>query len=246
MSTSVLVAIAGVLVAAVGTGLVAGQCVRRPRTSFIAWAVGMSAITVALLSQSIGLATGFGAWTFRVIQLSGQLAAPLVLAWGLIELVAGGTAVRFGARLVTAAVAAVAGVVLATDPLAATPFAKSWPAAFAHYQIIPHYALILVALMAGVSAMTVLAACARRSRAVPANGARVIGVAAAAVATLLLIALRFSLPGPAYPALCAIAAGLLWFGISRLADPDPLASEARGTDALLGPKWQMKLKGLTG
>jgi hypothetical protein len=242
MSTSVLVAIAGVLVAAVGTGLVAGQCVRRPRTSFIAWAVGMSAITVAL-SQSIGFATGFRAWTFRVIQLSGQLAAALVLAWGLIELVAGGTAVWFGARLVTAAVA---GLVLATDPLAATPFAKSWPAASAHYQIIPHYALILVALMAGVSAMTVLAACARRSRAVPANGARVIGVAAAAVATLLLIALRFSLPGPAYPALCAIAAGLLWFGISRLADPDPLASEARGTDALLGPKWQMKLKGLTG
>jgi hypothetical protein len=100
----------------------------------------MSAITVALLSQSIGFAAGFGAWTFRVIQLSAQLAAPLVLAWGLIELAARGTAVRFGARLVGAAVAAVAGVVLATDPLTATPFARSWPAASAHYQIIPHYA----------------------------------------------------------------------------------------------------------
>ena len=51
MSTSVLVTIAGVLVAAVGTGLLTGRCVRRPRISLIAWTVGMSAITVALLAQ---------------------------------------------------------------------------------------------------------------------------------------------------------------------------------------------------
>ena len=69
MSPSVLVAIAGVLAAAVGTGLLAGQCVRHPRTSFIAWTVAMFALTVALLAQSIGFATGFGALTFRVIQL---------------------------------------------------------------------------------------------------------------------------------------------------------------------------------
>jgi len=33
---------------------------------------------------------------------------------------------------------------------------------------------------------------------------------------LLLIALRFSLPGPAYPALGLVAAGVLWFGTARL------------------------------
>jgi quinol monooxygenase YgiN len=178
----------------------------------------MSAITVALLAQSIGYAVGFEAWTFRVIQLSAQLVAPLLLAWGLIEQVARGAAVRFGARLATAAVAAVAGVVLATDPLADVAFTKTWPSASTHYQIIPHYALTLVALVAGVTVLAALAVCAVRGRRVPADGPLVIGAAAVAVATLLLIALRFALPSPAYPALCAIAAAVVWVGLSRLGD----------------------------
>jgi quinol monooxygenase YgiN len=178
----------------------------------------MSAITVALLAQGIGYATGFEAWTFRVIQLSAQLVAPLLLAWGLIEQVARGAAVRFGARLATAAVAAVAGVVLATDPLAGVAFTKTWPSASTHYQIIPHYALTLVALVAGVTVLAALAVCAVRGRRVPADGPLVIGAAAVAVATLLLIALRFALPSPAYPALCAIAAAVVWVGLSRLGD----------------------------
>ena len=228
MSISVLVAIAGVLAAAVGTGLLAGQCIRSPRTSFIAWTVGMFALTVALLAQSIGFASGFGALTFRVIQLSAQLAAPLMLAWGLVELVGRSTAVRFGARLITAGLAVVVGVVLATDPLAAKPFAKTWPSASAHYQIIPHYALILLHLVVAVAAVTVLAVCATRGHgaSVPASAPRLPGVAAVAVAALLLVALRFALPGPAYPALSAIAAGLLWFGMSRIGDLTPRPAQA--------------------
>src|ERR1700761_177628 len=103
MSISVLVAFAGVLVAAVGTGLLGGQCIRSPRISYIAWTVGVFALTVALLGQSIGFATGFAAWTFRLIQLTAQLLAPLMLALGLGELVARNTAVRFAAPLGTAA-----------------------------------------------------------------------------------------------------------------------------------------------
>jgi quinol monooxygenase YgiN len=196
----------------------------------------MATITVALLAQGIGFATGFGDWTFRVIQLSAQLVAPLLLAWGLVELVARGAAVRFGARLATAAVTVVAGVVLATDPLADTEFGKTWPAASAHYQVIPHYALTLVALVAGVTVLAVLAVCAARGRKVPADGRLVIGVAAVVVATLLLIALRFSLPSPAYPALCGIAAAVLWLGMSRLggliSGPAAVASEAEGADGV--------------
>jgi quinol monooxygenase YgiN len=221
MSISVLVAFAGVLVAAVGTGLLGGQCIRSPRISFIAWTVGMFALTVALLAQSIGFATGFAAWSFRVIQLSAQLVAPLMLAWGLVELVARNTAVRFGARLVTAALVVVAGVVLATDPLAAKPFAKTWPAASAHYQVIPHYALILAQLVVAVAAVAVLAVCGTRGRrgsAPSTAGPRLPAVAAVAGAALLLVALRFSLPGPAYPGLSLIAAGLVWFGMSNVGD----------------------------
>ena len=80
--------------------------------------------------------------TFRVIQISAQLVAPVVLAWGLVELVARGPAARFGARLAAAALIVVIGVILATDPLAAKPFGTAWPSAAVHYQLIPHYALI--------------------------------------------------------------------------------------------------------
>jgi quinol monooxygenase YgiN len=217
MSISVLVAFAGVLVAAVGTGLLGGQCIRSPRISYIAWTVGVFALTVALLAQSIGFATGFAAWSFRVIQLTAQLVAPLMLAWGLVELVAGNAAVRFAARLITAALVVVDGVVLTTDPLAAKPFSKSWPSASVHYQVIPHYALVLTHLVVALAALAVLAVCVTRERA----GAAVAwppAVTALAGAALLLVIMRLSLPGPVYPALSLITAGLVWFGTSRIGD----------------------------
>ncbi|HEY2518814.1 MAG TPA: antibiotic biosynthesis monooxygenase [Streptosporangiaceae bacterium] len=225
MSISVLVAFAGVLVAAVGTGLLGGQCIRSPRISYIAWTVGVLALTVALLAQSIGFATGFAAWTFRVVQVTAQLVAPLMLAWGLVELVASNTAVRFAARLVTAALVVVDGVVLTTDPLAAKPFSKSWPSASVHYQMIPHYALILTHLLVALAALAVLAVCVTRERA----GAAVAwppAVTALAGAALLLVIMRVSLPGPAYPGLSLIAAGLVWFGTSRIGDVNPASARA--------------------
>src|ERR1700761_519008 len=220
MSISVLAAFLGVLVAAVSTGLLGGQCIRSPRISYTAWTVGVFALTVALLGQSIGFATGFAAWTFRLVQLTAQLLAPLMLAWGLVELVARNTAVRFAARLVTAALVVVAGVVLATDPLASAPFTKSWPRASAHYQVIPHCALILAHLTVAVAALAVLAICVSRER----DGHVVTGpwppaVAAVAAAALLLVVMRAPLPGPAYPLLSLVAAGLVWFGMSRIAEP---------------------------
>ena len=160
MSISVLAAIVGVMVAAADTGLVGGRCIRRPDSSFIAWTTGMVALTVALLAQSIGFTTGFDPVTFRVIQLAAQLVAPVVLAWGLVELVARGPAARFGARLVAAALIVVIGVVLATDPLAARPFGTAWPSAAVHYQLTPHYALIALHLTVAVATVAAVA-CAR-------------------------------------------------------------------------------------
>ena len=230
MSISVLAAFAGVLVAAVGTGLLGGQCIRSPRISYIAWTVGVLALTVALLAQSIGFATGFAAWTFRVVQVTAQLLAPLMLAWGLVELVASNTAVRFAARLVTAALVVVDGVVLTADPLAAKPFSKSWPSASVHYQVIPHYALILTHLLVALAALAVLGVCVTRERA----GAAVAwppAVTALAGAALLLIIMRVSLPSPAYPLLCLIAAGLVWFGTSRIGDVNPASARAAAARA---------------
>ncbi len=236
MSISVLVAIAGVMVAAVGTGLLGGRCIRSPSPSFIAWTIGMSALTVALLGQSIGFATGFGAVTFRVIQITAQLMTPVVLAWGLIELVARGTAARFGARLAAAALIVVIGVILATDPLAAKPFGRTWPSAAVHYQLIPHYALIAVHLTVVVAALAAVALCAARGRGRGARGPApgqlapgqlVPGAAAIGAAAVLAVALRFTLPaGAAYPALSALSAGLVWFGVTRLDGLMPGVSRA--------------------
>lgn len=227
MSISVLVAVAGALVAAVGTGVVAGRCISSPRPSLIAWTVGLLALTIALLAQSIGFATGFEPLAFRVLQLTAQLVAPLWLAWGLVELVARGGIARLGAKLVVGALTIVAGAVLATAPLAARPFGRTWPSASAHYQLIPHYVLILVHLVAAVEAVAAVGICAARAHGGPAAARALPGAAAAGLAVLLTVALRLSLPASsAYPALSTLSAGLVWFGMTRI---DALISGA--------PRW---------
>ena len=82
MSVPVLIGFAGVLVAAVATGLLAGRAVRQPRLDTILWTAGTLALTVALAAQSMGFASGFGPATFRAVQLFALLLAPLWLAWG--------------------------------------------------------------------------------------------------------------------------------------------------------------------
>ena len=227
MSISVPVAIAGVMVTAVGTGLLGGRCIRSPSPSFIAWTSGMFALTVALLGESFGFATGFGAATFRIIQITAQIVTPVVLAWGLVELVARGTAARLGARLAAGALIVVAGVILATDPLAAKPFSRAWPSAAVHYQIIPHYALLAVHLIAAVAAVTAVAVCAARGRGPGVPGKLVLGAAAVGAAVVCAVALRFTLPAEsAYPALSALSAGLVWFGMTSLDGMVPGVSHA--------------------
>jgi hypothetical protein len=125
MSLPALVAFAGVLVAAVATGMLAGRCVRRPHVWLLAWTVAALGLTVALGAAAMGLASGFGPSTFRTVRLDAELLAPLWLAWGLVELVARGEAVRFGARLICRAWTIVAGLILATDTLTARPFSMA-------------------------------------------------------------------------------------------------------------------------
>src|ERR1700677_1731796 len=99
MSLPVLIGFAGVLVAAGVTGLLAGRAVRQPGLDAIVGTAAPLALPVGLVAQSVGVASGFGSATFRAVQLFALLLAPLWLAWGLVELVAGSEAVRFGMRL---------------------------------------------------------------------------------------------------------------------------------------------------
>ena len=155
MSLPVLVGFAGVLVAAVATGLLAGRCVRQPRIGFIVWTAATLGLTIALAAQSMGFASGFGPATFRAVQLFGLMLAPLWLAWGLVELAVGSDAARFGVRLISAALTVVASVILATDPLTAQPFGKAWPLTGTHFQPVSRDALDVVQVVAVVVAVVI-------------------------------------------------------------------------------------------
>ena len=240
MSLPVLVGFAGVLVAAVATGLLAGRCVRQPRVGFIVWTAATLGLTIALAAQSMGFASGFGPATFRAVQLLALLLAPLWLAWGLVELAVGSDAARFGMRLVSVALSVVASVILATDPLTAQPFSKAWPLTGTHFQPVSRDALAVVQVIAVAVAVVIAGlAVVRAGRdpgpAVGPVSARGPGLVLTAIVPVTLAVLmtagqRFPLPAKvAYPLLSIVAAVLVWFAVSRVGEaPRRAAGDGRG------------------
>ena len=217
MSLPALIGFAGVLVAAVATGMLAGQCVRQPRIDFVLWTTATLGLTVALAAQSMGFAGGFGSTTFRAVQLLALVLAPLWLAWGLVEAVARNDVARFGARLVSSALMVVALVILVTDPLNVQPFSKSWPSAGLHFQPVALYALDVVQVVAIATAVASTGLAAARARRDPRWRPALTGVASVSLAVLMTAGLRFSLPVKSgYPLLAMLAAALVWFGASRI------------------------------
>jgi quinol monooxygenase YgiN len=233
MSLPVLIGFAGVLVAAVATGMLAGRCVRQPRMDFILWTAATLQLTVALAAESLGFASGFGATTFRAVQLFALLLAPLWLAWGLVELVAGSEAARFGMRLVASALTVVASVILTTDPLTAQPFSKSFPQAGPHFQPVSHYALDVVQVVAVVAAVVSTGLAAVRSGKDPRWRSALTGIAPIGLAVLMTAGQRFSLPDKSgYPVLALLAAVLVWFGATRV---QPVTARDGGDRRASGP-----------
>jgi quinol monooxygenase YgiN len=212
MDASVIVTFACAVLAAAGTGVLVGRCIRVPRMDLVAWACAVAAIAVALGAAALGGHDGYSSATFRTVQVGAQLIAPLWLVWGMVELAGRSIAARFGAKLVVAALTVVGAVVLITDPLASTPFSKSWPIGSDHYQIIPRSVLTLIAGVTVLTVVVTLIVALVRLRGDPGWLRPLIAVAAAGVAAVALLALRLSLPANlAYPALCAIGAGLATF-----------------------------------
>jgi quinol monooxygenase YgiN len=228
MSLPVLIGFAGVLVAAVATGVLAGRCFHQPRIYLILWTAATLALAIALAAQSMGFASGFDLATFRAVQLPTQLFAPLWLAWGLVELDGAGVA-RFGMRLITSALTVVAAVILATDPLTAQPFSKSWPSANAHFQPISHYALDAVQVVAAAAVLASVALAVARTRNDPRSLPELTGILPVGLAVLAVIGLRLEWPDrSAYPLLSMLAAALVWFGVTRIQRaPGREAREAR-------------------
>jgi quinol monooxygenase YgiN len=218
MSISFAAALAGTVLAAVGTGLAIRLCVRKPGTDMVAWVIALAGLTVALAAQAAGYRRGFVPTTFRATQLGAALIAPLALAWGMAELAAKGLVARFAARLILAGLFVVAGVILATDVLSARAFGQTWPAARDHYEFLPLGLLALVAAAVVVTVIAALATTGLRSRGDPAWRGPLAAVALASVAALATQGLQARLPvNAAYPALTALAAVVAWLAAGRAA-----------------------------
>jgi quinol monooxygenase YgiN len=209
MNATVAVTFGCAVLAAAGTGVLVGRCIRVPRLDVIAWACAVAAIAVSLGAQSLGAYNGYTSGTFRAVQIGAQLIAPLWLAWGMVELGGKTISARFGAKLITAALTVVGAVVLITDPLADASFGKTWPAGSAHYQIIPKYVLEAIAAVTVLTVVVMLLVAAVRLRRDPQWRRPLAALGSAGVAAVAILGLRLSLPANlAYPALCAVCAVL--------------------------------------
>jgi quinol monooxygenase YgiN len=251
MSVHFLVAAAGALIAAAGTGLLAARCLRAPTAALVAWAVALFGLTVALAAQAVGYHAGFGPVAFRATEIGAQVLAPLALALGLAEVAGRSIVTRFAARLLLTALGIVALVIFATDPLSAAAFTKAWPATAVYYQIVPNKLLdyVLAPAVAIVALVAVGTVAARSGRdrawraAVPATVAA--GVAALLLAVPGIVAvLGLSVPmASLFTLLCVLAAAATWFaGLSagrlRLG---ALHQEAAAPAAgVVGGEWELQ------
>ncbi len=219
MSISLVVALAGTAVAVVGLILLIRECLRQPTMSMAAWIVAAAGLTIGLAAQAVGFQRGFGATTFRAAQLGAAVVAPLALVWGMAETAARSLAGRFLARVVLAGLFVIVAVIMATDPLSAQPFSQAWPAASAHFQVIPLGLLALIAVVVVLSFVATLALVAVRARQDRAWLTAVQAVGAAGVAAVALQGLQVShlRADSAYPALGLLAAGLTWLAGNRAA-----------------------------
>ncbi|HSS88478.1 MAG TPA: antibiotic biosynthesis monooxygenase [Streptosporangiaceae bacterium] len=212
MSVSFLAAGVATAVAAVITAILVMRLARLPRLDQAAWACAAAGLTVALAAQALGYHQGFNAASFRAIEVGARLAAPMALVWGLAELTAKSFGVRFAARLGLAALTAIAGVVLASDPLSGVSFTSTWPSTADHYQFIPNVVLVVIAAATVIPALIAPVVTAVRARREPGWREMFPAVAAAAGAALLTLGLQVKLPvNSGYAAICLIAAVLTWF-----------------------------------
>jgi quinol monooxygenase YgiN len=223
MSVSFLAAGVAAAAAAVITAVLVVRFARLPRLDQAAWACAAAGLTIALAAQALGYHRGFNAAAFRAIEVGARLVAPMALVWGLAELTAKSFAVRFASRLGLGALTAIAGVVLASDPLSGVTFTTAWPTAADHYQFIPNVVLVALAAATVIPALIAPAVAGVRARREPGWREVFPAAAVAAGAALLTLGLQVKLPVKSgYAAICLIAAALAWFA-GHLSRRVPLA-----------------------
>ena len=145
-----VIAFAGALLAAIASAALVTRLREEPEGWLIAWTVATPALCLALGVAGFGHLMGFGALTFKLLQLTGSLLAPLWLAIGLIQLLAGKTPPKFLAWLFGIGYTIVASVIMVVDPLINDEMGKSMPSAAKHWAVIP------ASLLTGIHAIAAL------------------------------------------------------------------------------------------
>src|SRR5260221_12430758 len=121
MTTSVIVVGLGAVAAAVGTGALAGRCVRTPRIFLIAWTLAVFGLAVALAAQALGYLSGYSDPIFRGMEIGAQAVAPLGLCLGLVEMIGRSVPGRFAMRLPVSALGVLDPDLLGKDPVRPRP-----------------------------------------------------------------------------------------------------------------------------
>src|ERR1022692_2699244 len=154
MTASLIVAAAGAVAAAAGTGVLTGRCSRTPRAFLIAWTVAIFGLAVALAAQALGYLAGFSDPIFRAMEIGAQAIAPLALCLGLVELIGRSGPARFAMRLAGSAVGVVGLVTLGADPLSPdVTLPTAWPDPAVVYQLVPVGLIKFLAVFPVVTAL---------------------------------------------------------------------------------------------
>ncbi len=247
-SEFLIIAGAGAVLAAIGSGVLLARCFRGPRIDLVAFSVALLGLLISLGSQALGYLDGFTSAEFRGMELGAQVIAPLALVLALSEVAGRTLAARFCARVYIPAVGIVALVVLSLDALASQTFTKAWPDPAVYYDLPPKFVLMfaigpITALIALIAIVTVARRADKRGwdAVLPAQ------FAAGAAALLLAypeLALLASYEGVAnlpvthlFTLLCAAAAGITWFAgvhIGRMRIAALQGRRAGGMDASAG------------
>src|ERR1700691_3410550 len=222
---ALIVVALGAVVAAVGTGVLAGRSSRAPRIYSIAWTAAMFWLAVGLGAATLGYLVGYGHLLFRAMELGAQLLAPLSLCLALVELAGRKLPARFAMRLAIGGLAVISLVIMGTDPLNPNyTFSTKWADPTVVYQLAPLAVLGFLALFTFITALAAIGVTAVRSsrehlapgetRPVIMTGLAVVALAIPGLSWLMRKGIGLSLPLGAkdwFAVSCVLAVALVWY-----------------------------------
>lgn len=224
MLVAAFVALLGTLVGIAATAAAVQRWLDERRAYLLAWSMAAAVLTAALGAQTIGFTITFAPLLFRVVEVGAALFASCWIAWGIVEYLARKVPAAFAFRLLVASYSAVAGIILAIDPLRRPPSGGEVPDPAELYFPLPLLLLGVAqtAVMLTVFGVLVMAALRTRNRDDrPVD--RFVCTLLAGVAALAVVAATrpgfVSLPAPAYPLLLGVGVGLVWAGVARAKAP---------------------------